>query len=83
MSGALCGTTTPQVSITDVIQGTIHRLQDFRQSQIQHVRRNANKAAHFLAQHAKGVDAFVIWIEECPPFLESIVFQDAMYLSSP
>ena len=32
VSGALCGTTTPQVSITDVIQGTIHRLQDFRQS---------------------------------------------------
>ena len=28
VSGALYGTTTPQVSITDVIQGTIHRLQD-------------------------------------------------------
>ena len=48
-SGALCGTITPQVSIIDVIQGTIHRLQDFRQSQIQHVIRNANKAAHILA----------------------------------
>ena len=30
VSSALCGTTTPQVSITNIIQGTIHRLQDFR-----------------------------------------------------
>ena len=73
-SGALCGTITPQVSIVDVIQGMIHRLQDFRQSQIQPVKRNANKAAHILPQHAKGIDAFVTWIEECPPFQESIVF---------
>ena len=34
VSSALCGTTTPQVSITNIIQGTIHRLQDFKQSQI-------------------------------------------------
>ena len=47
---------------------------------MQHVNRNANEAAHFLAQHAKGIDAFVTWIEECPSFLESIVFQDAIYV---
>ena len=35
------------------------------------------------AQHAKGIHGFVTWLEESPPIIESLVFQDAMYLSLP
>ena len=46
------------------------------------MKRQGNKPAHILAKHAKGIDNFVTWIEESPPIIESIVIQDALYLSS-
>ena len=51
-------------------------------TQIQHVRQQANKPAHTLAHHAKGVSNFMTWIEECLPFIDSFVFQDAMFFYS-
>ncbi|KAK9990582.1 hypothetical protein SO802_025567 [Lithocarpus litseifolius] len=84
VSDALASSTTPLplVSMVDIIAGTLYRLQDFKHTQLQHVRRQANKPAHALAQHAKGITDFVTWIEESPPFIESFVFQDAMNFSS-
>ena len=38
-----------------------------------HVRRQANKPAHTLAAYANVIDSFVIWIEDCPSFIESLV----------
>lgn len=71
VSDALSGSITPPVSIVDIIVGALHRLQDFRHTQLQHVRRQANKPAHSLAQHAKDVTDFI----------DSFVFHDAVYLS--
>ena len=55
VSDAIAGYTTPSVSIVDITTGTLLRLQDFRRTQIQHVRWQANKPAHTVALHAKGV----------------------------
>lgn len=81
VSDALSGSITPPVSIVDIIVGTLHRLQDFRHTQLQHVRRQANKPAHSWAQHAKDVTDFMTWLEGCPPFIDSFVFHDAVYFS--
>uniref|UniRef100_A0A7N2L1L9 RNase H type-1 domain-containing protein n=1 Tax=Quercus lobata TaxID=97700 RepID=A0A7N2L1L9_QUELO len=78
VSNALRGTITPQVSVMDIIGGTLHRLQAFRRTQFQHVNQEANQVAHTLARHAKGISEFVTWIEESPPFLEPLVFREAM-----
>ena len=61
VSDAIAGYTTPPVSIVDITAGILLRLQDFRRTQIQHVRRQANKPAHTLALHAKGVSDFMIY----------------------
>ncbi|XP_075645055.1 uncharacterized protein LOC142616051 [Castanea sativa] len=42
VSDAIAGSTTPPVSIVDITAGTLLRLRDFRRTQIQHVRRQAN-----------------------------------------
>ncbi|XP_075649603.1 uncharacterized protein LOC142620049 [Castanea sativa] len=78
VSDALCGTIIPQVTIVDIIDGTLHQLQVFRRTKFQHVRRTANQVAHTLARHAKEISEFVTWVEESPPFLDSIVFREAM-----
>ena len=78
----ISGSTTPPDTIVDVMEGIQLKLQDFRRSQVQHMRQQGNKLAHALAQHAKGIHSFVTWIEECPHFIESLVFHYAIYLSS-
>ncbi|XP_075658928.1 uncharacterized protein LOC142628772 [Castanea sativa] len=78
----LSGSTTPPTTIVDFMESIQLKLHDFRYSQVQHVCRQGNKPAHALVQHAKGIHGFVTWIEECPQFIESFVFHDAMYLSS-
>ena len=50
---ALNGSTTPQVTIANLIVDTQHRLQDFRMTHLQHVKRQGNKPAYFLAKDAK------------------------------
>ena len=78
----LSGSTTPPAAIVDIMESIQQKLLDFRHFQVQHVGRQGNKPAHALAHHAKGIHDFVTWIEECPQFIESFVFHDAMYLSS-
>ena len=50
---ALNGSTTPPVTIANLIVDTQHRLQDFRMTHLQHVKRQGNKPAYFLAKDAK------------------------------
>ena len=43
------------------------------------MRRQGNRPTHILAAFAKNIiDSFVTWMEECPPFLASLVSQDAI-----
>ena len=67
------------VSISTVVLGFSSRLLAFCTFQSSHVRRQGNRPAHILAVFAKNIDSFVTWMEECPPFLASLVSQDSMY----
>ena len=79
---ALSGSTIPPAIVIDVLESIQQKLHEFRRVKVQHVRQQGNKSAHALTQHAKGIH-FVTWLEESPPIIESLVFQDAMYLSLP
>ncbi|XP_075661484.1 uncharacterized protein LOC142631245 [Castanea sativa] len=55
----LSGSTTPPATIVDVMESIQLKLHDFRYSQVQHVRRQGNKLAHALAQHARDKRAVI------------------------
>lgn len=59
VSDVLNGSTTPPIAIANLIADTQHRLQEFKQTYLQHVKRQGNKPTHFLAKHVKGIDSFV------------------------
>ena len=50
--------------------------------QILHVKQTGNRPANILAQYAKGIDSYVIWIEENSNFIESTLAQDVLLLFS-
>ena len=79
---ALNGVSEPPTAISNIIEGICHKFQEFRQVQIFHVRRQGNRSAHFLAQYAKNVVSYGIWIEENPRMIESDLAQDVLFLSS-
>jgi ribonuclease HI len=45
----------------------------FNSVDVRHVRRDANKGAHVLAKCAISQLLDMVWVEECPPFIHSIV----------
>ena len=62
-----------------------HQLRDFGSAEVSHVKQQGNRPAHLLAKHAKELDSFynyVIWIEENPSLIESVISHDVMNLSS-
>ena len=79
--GALSDTSKVPISIENIITGIQNKQQHFRQHQMLHVRRQGNTPAHHLARHAKGLDNFVICIEETLSFIESAVIQDVLLFS--
>lgn len=40
------------------------RLREFRKVQVSYVKGQGNRSAHLLAQHAKGIDGYIAWIEK-------------------
>jgi len=71
--------TDAPVYISTVVLGFCTRLPVFCTFQSSHMRRQGNRPAHTLATFAKNIDSFVTWMEKCPPFLTSLVSQDAIY----
>lgn len=61
VSNALNGSTTPLITMANLIVDTQHRIQGFRMTHIQHIKRQRNKPTLFLAKHAKGTTNFVTW----------------------
>ena len=85
VADALNGTCEAPVTISNIIDGIRHWINDFRDAKIVHVRRQSrqgNRPTHLIAQYAKNVDGYDIWIEENPPIIESILIQDILFLSS-
>ncbi|KAK8491530.1 hypothetical protein V6N12_057959 [Hibiscus sabdariffa] len=51
-------------------------LNQFRSCSFTHVIRVGNTAAHYLAKFAATVETELVWVEECPSWLENIVLND-------
>ncbi|XVF53923.1 hypothetical protein PTKIN_Ptkin05aG0139100 [Pterospermum kingtungense] len=45
----------------------------FQKCQIAHTGRDTNEAAHVLAKRGVNSDRTEIWVEECPPCIQTIV----------
>ena len=69
-------------TVCNIIEGIQQKLQDFRSMQVNHVKREGNRQAHTLAQHANDVFDYVTWIEKNPNMNESSLAQDVLFLSS-
>ena len=69
-------------TIGNIIDGIRHKLKDFQQVLVSHVRRQGNRPTHLLAQLTMSVVSFVIWIEENPTFIELALIQDVIFLYS-
>ena len=76
---AMLRLTDPPLSIANVIAGTLSQLYKFREVKFSHVVRSGNKAAHTLAQVAKGVSGQNAWVEETPDCIEQLVTQDVLF----
>ena len=53
-----------------MLEGTLELTLGFRSFAFSHVKKQGNVPAHLLAQYAKELENYVIWLEECPSFLE-------------
>jgi ribonuclease HI len=59
-----------------IVEDTRDRLLQFLTWSVQHARREANQVAHFLAKHALSVNQDVVWKEECPSFIQDIIYAE-------
>ena len=73
----LAGSTVVPPAVANVLEGIRFHLQFFRSYAFSHVKRAGNKPAHLLAQHAKFVSSYELWVEETPSFLETVIASDA------
>ena len=62
----LHGTSKAPPAVANVLNGILFHLQSFRSFDFSHIRREGNKPAHILAQHAQFVSDFVAWVKETP-----------------
>ena len=76
---AMLRLTNPPSSIANNIVGSLSQLYKFRDVKFGHVVRSGNKAAHTLAQFAKGVSGQNAWVEETPGYYEQLVSQDVLF----
>ena len=75
---AVQGATKPPITIANIISSTIQIMQQLQQVEVQHLRREGNRAAHSLTRHAQTVNDFVTWMEETPTIINSEVISDAI-----
>ncbi|XP_050254838.1 uncharacterized protein LOC126700670 [Quercus robur] len=68
-------------STHNVLAVTLEQALGFRSSYFSHVKRQGNVPPHLLAQYVKEVENYVVWLEECPNFLEHACAQDLFVVS--
>ncbi|XP_050242215.1 uncharacterized protein LOC126691198 [Quercus robur] len=78
---ALQGEGEAPSSTHNVLAVTLEQASGFRSSYFSHVKRQGNVPAHLLAQYAKEVENYVVWLEECPSFLKHTCAQDLSVVS--
>ena len=62
-----------------IYQGICSILASFSSWIVKHVRRDYNKAAHFLAQFARQRETSQVWLGVFPPMLAEMFLSDCMY----
>ena len=75
---AVQGAAEPPITIANIISSTIQIMQQIQQVEVQHLRRDGNRAAHGLVRYAQNVNDFVTWMEETPTIINSEVISDAV-----
>ena len=81
LSNAIEGLSCRPIAISNIVSVICHRLHNFRFVQVSHVRREGNKPVHILAQYAKDLVSYVIWVEEDPIIIELALAHDVLNLS--
>ena len=80
---ALQGEGEAPSSTHNILAVTLEQASGFRFSCFSHVKRQGNVPAHLLAQFAKEVENYVVWLEECPSFLEHACAHDLSVVFHP
>ena len=75
---ALQGQVSLPSSVANVLTGIMNQASLFRQWKFSHTKQQGNVPAHVLAQHAKNVEDYVTWLEECPSMIEHVCAQDRL-----
>ena len=78
---ALQGEGEAPSSTHNILAITLEQASGFRLSCFSHVKRQGNVPAHLLAQFAKEVESYIVWLEECPSFLEHACAHDLSVVS--
>ena len=78
---ALQGEGVAPSSIQNVLDGTLELTTGFRNFSFSHVKRQGNVPAHLLAQYVEKLEDYVVWLEECPSFLEHMCAHDMSVVS--
>ena len=73
---SLLGTSKPPSSIETIISSILSIVQNFKIFSFSPVKRQGNRPAHILAQFAKKIGDFQVWLEETPSLTESMCTQD-------
>ena len=75
---ALRGHSAPPSLVVNVVTGILKQASFFRKWKFTHTKRQGNVPAHVLAQHAKNVEDYLAWVEECPSVVEHVCAQDRL-----
>ncbi|XP_023871638.1 uncharacterized protein LOC111984242 [Quercus suber] len=75
---ALQGLGSPPASVVTVLAGIMEQVSHFRWWKFTHTKRQGNVPAHLLAQHARNVEDYVAWLEECASLIEHACMHDKM-----
>ena len=75
----LSGTTEAPCCIDIIVTSTLPLGQSFRCISFNHVKRQGNKPAHILAQFARHIGDYVVWLAETPSPIEHACAQDVIH----
>ena len=73
------GSTKSQILFSHLLDEAKEIAERLEEVEFNHVQRQANKATHNIARHARYVNEFLVWIEDVPPHLFSIIEVNLTY----
>ena len=73
------GSTKSQILFSHLLDEAKEIAERLEEVEFNRVQRQANKAAHNIAKHARHVNEFLVWIEDVLPHLFSIIEVDSTY----